>query len=94
MNRLSHATEPVLIAGDFNDWNARVDAYVTAALGLKNAFALRPMKEIRTWHARRPFFNLDRVYVRGLEVETAECLVGDPWTVLSDHLPLKVTLAL
>ncbi len=94
MAKLARPEEPVLVAGDFNDWNGRVDGYVTGTLGMSNAFAMRPMREIRTWHARRPVFNLDRVYLRHIEINEASCLVGEPWTALSDHLPLKVSLAL
>jgi endonuclease/exonuclease/phosphatase family metal-dependent hydrolase len=92
VKRLALPHDPVLIAGDFNDWNGRIDKHVTGQLGFTNAFALKPVREIRTWHAKRPVFNLDRVYLRHITIENASCLVGEPWNVLSDHLPLCVEL--
>ncbi len=92
MNRLSAPTDPVLIAGDFNDWNAKVDRFVTSEMGLVNAFG-NPKQAMRTWHTKRPMFNLDRVYTRHLQVTGAHCLQGAPWVELSDHLPLYVELS-
>jgi endonuclease/exonuclease/phosphatase family metal-dependent hydrolase len=86
--------EPALLAGDFNDWNGRLDTVVRRALGFENAFAAEAFKTMRTWHSRRPVFNLDRVYVRGLHAAQASCLAGEPWNELSDHLPLLVELRL
>lgn len=84
--------DPVILAGDFNDWNGRVDKVVQGELGMVNAFAHLPQRLVNTWHARRPVFNLDRVYTKNLEVAYAQRLHGDPWQELSDHLPLWVEL--
>lgn len=84
------ANEPVLLAGDFNDWNGRLDPIVTRELGLTNAFP----EAVRTWHAQRPLFNLDRVYVRHLRPTQPRCMSGQPWRDLSDHLPLFVELSI
>lgn len=84
--------EPTVVAGDFNDWNLRMDAVVRQELDLINAFgelAAAP----RTWPAQRPVFNLDRVYVRNLRPSGGRALSGRPWSGLSDHLPLVVELA-
>jgi endonuclease/exonuclease/phosphatase family metal-dependent hydrolase len=90
---LCPADEALVLAGDLNDWNGRIDKLVVADLGLENALAHLPQPERRTWHARRPLLSLDRIYVRGLVVRRAERLVGEPWRRLSDHLPLAVDLA-
>ena len=84
--------EPVVLAGDFNDWQKKLDPVITSTLGFHNAFAGQDERAIRTWHARRPVFNLDRIYVRGLGIERAERLAGEPWSGLSDHLPLWAEL--
>jgi endonuclease/exonuclease/phosphatase family metal-dependent hydrolase len=86
--------DPVVLAGDFNDWNRRLERVIVDELGFCNAFAHLPHAEVRTWHARRPVFNLDRVYVRNMLAVSAERLVGPPWEELSDHLPLVVDLEL
>ena len=85
--------EPVLLAGDFNDWTRRIDQEVTGTMGFTNALADVTGPESLTWHVRRPVFNLDRVYLRHLEVTGAERLAGAPWDELSDHYPLMAELA-
>lgn len=85
--------EPVLLAGDFNDWTRRIDQEVVGRMGFINAMADVTGPQSLTWHVRRPVFNLDRVYLRHLEVRTAERLAGAPWNELSDHFPLMAELA-
>ena len=85
--------EPVVLAGDFNDWNRQLDRAVVERLGFHNAFADLEHRETRTWHARRPLFGLDRIYIRDLTVNKVERLNGEPWSELSDHLPLLADLA-
>ncbi|MCG8555011.1 MAG: endonuclease/exonuclease/phosphatase family protein [Proteobacteria bacterium] len=87
-------TEPVLLAGDFNDWRRSLDAVITRELGFQNAFSSAVDDSVRTWPARRPVFPLDRIYVRNLRSLEVECLRGDPWNELSDHLPLRADLLL
>lgn len=48
----------------------------------------------RTYPAGQPFLRLDRIYVRGFEVESAEVLYGARWRQLSDHAPIITTLKL
>lgn len=89
----SHGDEPVILAGDFNDWNRRLDLEIRH-LGYHDAFAHLARHERHTWHARRPLFNLDRVYLRNLDVVRVHRFVGAPWRDLSDHLPLWAELKL
>jgi endonuclease/exonuclease/phosphatase family metal-dependent hydrolase len=88
------AQEPVIIAGDFNDWNGRIDQEMTKTLGLTNALAHLQGAAARTFHAQRPLFNLDRIYLRHVRVAGSERLAGPPWSTLSDHLPLSARLSL
>lgn len=48
----------------------------------------------RTFPALLPWLRLDRIYVRGFNVESAQVLSGAPWTKLSDHVPILATLDL
>lgn len=74
---------PLLVAGDFNDWNARLQATFTA-LGL------------HTWHgpaqptfpSRLPLAQLDHVFARGLQPLGVTVPRGRYWARMSDHLPL------
>ncbi|MBI3179445.1 MAG: endonuclease/exonuclease/phosphatase family protein [Deltaproteobacteria bacterium] len=84
--------EPVILGGDFNDWNEKLDGIIVHELGFANAAANLRREHRFTWHARRPMFNLDRIYLRNMRARHAECLHGHPWRDLSDHLPLAVDL--
>jgi endonuclease/exonuclease/phosphatase family metal-dependent hydrolase len=48
----------------------------------------------RTFPAAMPFLKLDRIYVRGFKVESAQVMHGAMWAKLSDHAPLVATLTL
>lgn len=93
MRRFCVKDEPVLLAGDFNDWQRKLDRVIVDELGFHNAFAGRHAHTVKTWHARRPLFSLDRIYVRHLRAQRAERFSGEPWSLLSDHLPLWAELA-
>ncbi|HEX4355013.1 MAG TPA: endonuclease/exonuclease/phosphatase family protein [Polyangiales bacterium] len=94
MDELKVKDEPVLLAGDFNDWHRKLDRVIVDELGFHNAFAGRNPNAVKTWHAKRPLFSLDRIYVRNLRPKRAERLSGEPWSLLSDHLPLWAELSL
>lgn len=74
--------EPLIVAGDFNDWRQRVD------LGLSETFQELHGKNASTFPAFFPFLKLDRLYFRNLKGLSIETLRGKPWNTLSDHLPL------
>jgi len=80
------------VAGDFNDWNERLDAPMRS-IGLQRATlhggGVRP-----TFPSRVPVFALDRVYMRGFRCLTQEVPRGAAWARMSDHLPLVVELEL
>lgn len=78
----------LVVAGDFNDWRERADGTLERGCGLRSAFALRGAACPRTFPARWPMLRLDRIYVRGVQVESACVLSARPWPHLSDHLPL------
>ncbi len=82
------ANEPLILAGDFNDWRKDLSDCLELRLGLKEA-----MKEVIGDHAKSfpaltPAFHTDRIYYRGLNLINAECYKGKPWRSLSDHLPI------
>ena len=49
-------------------------------------------KPARSYPAQMPFFTLDRIYVRDLNVEGVQRHVGAPWSRLSDHVALAARL--
>ncbi len=74
---------PLLVAGDFNDWNARLRPAMRE-MGLMDLVSER----LATYPARLPLAQLDYVYVRGLMPLRAEVPRGPIWGRMSDHLPL------
>ncbi|MGQ9724129.1 MAG: endonuclease/exonuclease/phosphatase family protein [Tepidimonas sp.] len=81
--------EPLVVAGDFNDWGERLHEPM-AALGLHTA----PRARVPTFPARWPLLPLDRIYVRGVAVRAVSAPRGGGWSRWSDHLPLIAELAL
>ncbi len=86
------AGEPLVLAGDFNDWGEKLDAPL-AACGLlrgRTPGAQSP----RTFPSRVPVFALDRIYLRGLRCVSTFVPRGTNWARMSDHLPLVAELEL
>ena len=84
--------EPLIMAGDFNDWRLKASKLLQRELGLVEAFEHIDGRPARTFPALLPMLALDRIYVRGLQVEKATCLSGAGWSTLSDHVALVATL--
>jgi len=76
--------EPLIIAGDFNDWRGDSDATLQKQ-GLKEALFQKNGHLAKTFPARLPLLAMDRIYYRNLELLDAEVLSGHPWHKLSDH---------
>lgn len=87
------ADEPVIVAGDFNDWRRRADA-VLARSGMREAFVEATGAPARSFPARWPLLCLDRIYVRNATTHYPQVLTRKPWSHLSDHAPLVVEVRL
>lgn len=86
--------EPLIIAGDFNDWSSSATASFAQDLGLKEAFFETNGQHARTFPSLMPVLRLDRIYLRQTEIQAVRCLRGDPWKSLSDHVPLFAEIIL
>ena len=86
--------DPVIIAGDFNDWNQKINSIMDTKLGMKEAFVELTQDNPRTFPSSFPLLKLDRVYFKNMEALSALALSGKPWTTLSDHLALLVEFKL
>ena len=84
------AGERLVVAGDFNDWNEKLDAPM-AEIGLRRASA-RQGGTRHTFPSLMPVFALDRFYLRGLACRTTMVPRGMAWARMSDHLPLVAEL--
>ena len=104
VRRQMPADAPLVIAGDFNDWQKRVDLMLRDELGLAEAAAGHTRKALldrllpgraapaprvaRTFPAFLPCLTLDRIYLRGFEIAAARVPKGLAWARRSDHAPL------
>lgn len=85
---------PLIVAGDFNDWRRTANKILPQVLGVKEIFQTVKGRSARTFPAGLPIFQLDRIYVRGLTVQQAAVIYGNPRSRLSDHAALVAGLSL
>ncbi|MBS1159535.1 MAG: Endonuclease/exonuclease/phosphatase [Proteobacteria bacterium] len=83
---------PLIIAGDFNDWSNRAARHLALRLGLSEAFTPHDGRPARSFPAALPMFRLDRIYVRGFDVQRTELHYAPPWSAISDHAALSAHL--
>jgi endonuclease/exonuclease/phosphatase family metal-dependent hydrolase len=84
--------EPLVVAGDFNDWGEKLDGPMQG-IGLSRASGSDGQDGPRpTFPSRVPVFALDRFYVRGFRCRTTLVPRGSGWARMSDHLPLVAEL--
>ncbi|MCB1049013.1 MAG: endonuclease/exonuclease/phosphatase family protein [Acidobacteria bacterium] len=79
---------PLIIAGDFNDWQRQITSILAQRLQVQEAHQARHGRHARSFPAWMPVLSLDRIYFRGFRVENSAPLTGQPWHRLSDHVPL------
>ena len=84
---------PVIVAGDFNDWQKKASEYLGAQLGMYEVFEKAEGKLAKSYPAQLPMLSLDRIYVRDLNIEAVARHVGGGWGRLSDHVALAARLA-
>ena len=85
---------PLILAGDFNDWKMSVGRYFHDALGLSEVFEAHHGRPARSYPSILPMFSLDRIYVRGFDIESAHVHTGNAWHRISDHAALTAKLQL
>jgi endonuclease/exonuclease/phosphatase family metal-dependent hydrolase len=83
---------PLIIAGDFNDWNNKAGQVLTERLGVHEAFGGTDGPPARSFPSHLPLLRLDRIYVRGFQVRSLTVHHGLPWARLSDHAALSAQL--
>ncbi|WP_166251751.1 endonuclease/exonuclease/phosphatase family protein [Marinobacter salicampi] len=86
-------SEPIIVAGDFNDWRGKAHE-IMKGCGLIDVFAAEHGAPPKTFPAVFPLLRLDRIYVRGISEHCPVKLPNRPWSRLSDHAPLAVDIVL
>jgi endonuclease/exonuclease/phosphatase family metal-dependent hydrolase len=88
------AEAPLLVAGDFNDWRNRAHRTLRRCAGLVEVFVEANGRAAKTFPARLPLLQLDRIYVRNTLAYQPLKLPHRPWASLSDHAPLAAQIRL
>jgi endonuclease/exonuclease/phosphatase family metal-dependent hydrolase len=86
--------DPVIVAGDFNDWRNLAGRRLASSLGLQEAFRDHRGKSARSFPSGFPLLRLDRIYTRGFDIRHTEVHHGLPWSRISDHAALSAELVL
>lgn len=92
VNQLIPPAAPLIIAGDFNDWNNHANRQLAHELGLHEVFEESQGRVARSFPAGLPLLRLDRIYIRGLQVQHSAVHAHMPWDRISDHAALSATL--
>ena len=85
---------PLIVAGDFNDWAKQAHRILEESAGLREVFVHSNGRSPKTFPAGFPLLSLDRIYVRNVRVHTPLRLPRQPWSRLSDHVPLAAEIGL
>lgn len=84
--------EPLIVAGDFNDWNQKSQDVFETHLDMKEAYKHVHGKLANTFPSAFPFMSLDRIYVKNVDILSASVLkTAEKFSFnnhFSDHLPL------
>jgi endonuclease/exonuclease/phosphatase family metal-dependent hydrolase len=80
--------EPLIIAGDFNDWTGAAQRFFSKDLALSEVFQTLKGRYARTYPSWYPMLPVDRIYYRGVTPSLCARLDHGPWRSLSDHTPL------
>jgi endonuclease/exonuclease/phosphatase family metal-dependent hydrolase len=88
VRRTIPADEPLLIAGDFNDWRQKASDVLHDELQLEESFLSNVGHHARTFPSVFPVVSLDRIYYRGFKCVSATVIRSALFSTLSDHLPL------
>jgi len=85
IQRVVPDTEPVIVAGDFNEWLRNRKDELETRLMMKDAGLEMYGRKLPTFPSALPALPLDRIYLRGFKVLKAQVLNKGPWKDISDH---------
>ncbi len=85
---------PLIVAGDFNDWQRKFTDPLSEKLGVIEAGVKFTGAHAKTFPSWKPFLSLDRVYLRRFQVNDYQVLYGMPWRRMSDHAAVLSELEL
>lgn len=83
---------PLIIAGDFNDWQQKAGDILAEHQHLKEVFKTTHGAHAMSFPSIFPLFKLDRIYARGFEVQQCQVHGGAAFANVSDHTALSARL--
>lgn len=86
------ADEPLIVAGDFNDWTGNITKRLEVKAGLIEGYKNMHGHYAKTFPAKWPLLSLDRVLGRHVNFVNAHRMHDSAFRALSDHLPLLVDI--
>ena len=86
IDEISTPHEPLLLAGDFNDWRLVCDKHLRHNLGFSEVMTSLNGRVARTFPAIMPMMRMDRIYYRNLELVDGGALSGWPWKIGRAHV--------
>jgi endonuclease/exonuclease/phosphatase family metal-dependent hydrolase len=92
INGLVPENAPLIIAGDFNDWRQKAGNILAGQLHLREVFEVAHGGHARSFPSLLPMFKLDRIYVRGFQVQHCQVHSGAMFANVSDHAALSANL--
>ncbi len=92
VNRHVPINAPMIIAGDFNDWRLRASHEFAKQLHVSEVFEHHTGKHARSFPAWLPVLKMDRIYVRGFDIQHTEVHAGPQFMKVSDHAMLSAKL--
>lgn len=81
---------PLVIAGDFNDWDQNACKILEESLRVEESFKKLNGEYAKTFPAFLPMLALDRLYVRGYKPNFGRVYKEGKWKTLSDHAGLYI----
>ena len=88
------AAAPLILAGDFNDWRKTIHKQLTRNLAMTEACEQHQNKLAITFPAMFPMLSMDRIYLRGFDVNGVEVMTSSSWRSLSDHCAVIANISL
>jgi endonuclease/exonuclease/phosphatase family metal-dependent hydrolase len=87
------SNDPVIIAGDFNDFDGMLRRKFKAMQNFEG-ISEHLGNARKTWPSHKPKFQLDHIMFRHLELVNTQVVTEDNTHCLSDHLPIRAEFAL
>ena len=87
-------TEPLILAGDFNDWRRTIHRKLKASCNLIEASEHCWGQLPATYPALVPMLPMDRIYLRGFQIHSTQVMNNSAWRQHSDHCAIVANVTL